>query len=42
MRKAVAAGVGAHVEGYGGRKSECTVAPPLFISGRVKSIEYGD
>jgi microcystin degradation protein MlrC len=42
IKKAIAAGVGGHVEGYVGAKVDARFAPPLLISGKVESIEYGD
>lgn len=42
IRKAIAAGVGGNVEGYVGAKVDARFAPPLFISGKVRSIVYGD
>ncbi|WP_018614897.1 M81 family metallopeptidase [Segetibacter koreensis] len=42
IKKAITAGVGAHVEGYVGAKVDGRFAPPLFIAGKVESIEYGD
>ena len=42
VKSAIAAGVGAHVEGKVGAKVDARFAPPLFISGKVEAIEYGD
>ncbi|MDR3694170.1 M81 family metallopeptidase [Mucilaginibacter sp.] len=42
VKKAIAAGVGKQVEGYAGAKADARYAPPLFISGAVESIVYGD
>ncbi|MCW3110850.1 MAG: putative microcystin degradation protein MlrC [Segetibacter sp.] len=42
VKNAIAAGVGGHVEGYAGAKVEARYAPPVLISGKVESIEYGD
>lgn len=42
IKSAIAAGIGAHVEGYVGAKVDDRFAPPLFISGKVESIEHGD
>ena len=42
VKNAIAAGVGRHVEGYAGAKVDSRYAPPLFISGTVESIVYGD
>ena len=42
IKQAIAAGVGAHVEGYVGAKVDARFAPPLFISGKVEAIEHGD
>jgi microcystin degradation protein MlrC len=39
---AIKAGVGAQVGGYAGAKVDARYAPPLFISGKVRSIVYGD
>ncbi len=40
--KAVYAGVGATVQGWAGAMVDARYAPPLLISGKVKSIVYGD
>jgi microcystin degradation protein MlrC len=42
VKNAIAAGVGGHVEGKVGAKVDARFAPPLFISGKVEAIEYGD
>lgn len=42
VEKAIAAGVGNNVEGYAGAKVDARYAPPVFLSGKVKSIERGD
>ena len=42
IKKAVAAGVGATVEGYVGAQVDARFAPPLLISGTVQSIVHGD
>jgi microcystin degradation protein MlrC len=42
VKKAIAAGVGAHVEGYAGAAVDARYAPPLLISGTVESIVSGD
>jgi microcystin degradation protein MlrC len=42
IKSAIAAGVGGHVKGYVGAKVDARFAPPLFIAGKVESIEYGD
>lgn len=42
VKSAIAAGVGGQVEGYAGAKVDARFAPPLLISGKVESIEYGD
>jgi microcystin degradation protein MlrC len=42
VQHAIKAGVGGNVEGYAGAKVDARYAPPLLISGKVKSIEYGD
>jgi len=42
IKKAIAAGVGGHVEGYAGAKVDARFAPPVLLSGKVESIEYGD
>jgi len=42
IKKAIAAKVGGHVEGYAGAAVDARYAPPLLISGTVESIEYGD
>ena len=42
VKNAIKAGVGAQVTGYAGAKVDARYAPPLKISGLVKSIAYGD
>ena len=42
VKNAIKAGVGANVEGYAGAIVDARYAPPLLISGNVRSIEYGD
>lgn len=42
IKSAIAAGVGAHLEGYVGAKVDARFAPPILIKGKVESIEYGD
>ena len=42
IKSAIAAGKGGHVEGKVGAKVDSRFAPPLFISGKVEAIEYGD
>jgi len=42
VKSAIAAGVGNHVDGYAGAKVDARLAPPVHISGTVKSIVYGD
>ncbi|MEP7110312.1 MAG: M81 family metallopeptidase [Ferruginibacter sp.] len=42
IKKAVAAGVGNHVDGIAGAKVDSRFAPPVHLSGTVQSIEYGD
>jgi microcystin degradation protein MlrC len=42
VKNAIAAGVGAHVEGNAGAKVDARYAPPVHISGTVESIVYGD
>jgi microcystin degradation protein MlrC len=42
VKNAIAAGVGGQVEGKVGAKVDARFAPPLFISGKVEAIEYGD
>jgi microcystin degradation protein MlrC len=42
VKNAIAAGVGGHVEGKVGAQVDARFAPPLFISGKVEAIEYGD
>ena len=40
--KAIKAGVGSTVQGYAGAMVDARFAPPLLITGEVKSITYGD
>jgi len=42
VQKAIAAGVGKHVEGFAGATVDARYAPPVWISGTVESIVYGD
>jgi microcystin degradation protein MlrC len=42
VKSAITAGVGGHVEGKVGAQVDARFAPPLFISGKVEAIEYGD
>ena len=42
VKKAIAAGVGGQVEDYVGAKVDARFAPPILLSGKVKSIQYGD
>jgi microcystin degradation protein MlrC len=42
IKSALAAGVGATVEGYVGATVDARFAPPLLISGKVEAIEHGD
>jgi microcystin degradation protein MlrC len=42
IEKAVAAGVGAQVEGTAGAAIDNRYAPPVYLSGTVESIEHGD
>jgi microcystin degradation protein MlrC len=42
VQKAVKAGVGKTVQGYAGAMVDARYAAPLLISGKVKSIVYGD
>ena len=42
VKKAIAAGVGNHVDGYAGAKVDARFAGPVHLSGTVESIEYGD
>lgn len=42
VKKAIAAGVGGHVDGYAGAKVDARSAPPVHIAGTVESIVYGD
>jgi microcystin degradation protein MlrC len=42
VKKAIATGVGGHVDAYAGAKVDARYAPPVRLSGTVTSIEYGD
>ncbi|HTI58624.1 M81 family metallopeptidase [Mucilaginibacter sp.] len=42
IKKAIAAGVGGHVDGYAGAKVDSRLAPPVHIAGTVESIVKGD
>ncbi|PUZ30439.1 Microcystin degradation protein MlrC, contains DUF1485 domain [Chitinophaga costaii] len=42
VEKAIAAGVGGHVDGYAGATVDARFAPPAHIVGKVESIVYGD
>ncbi len=42
VKKAIAAGVGKHVEGYAGAQVDARYAPPILLSGTVESIVHGD
>ena len=42
VAKAIEAGVGAQVEGYAGAAVDDRYAPPILLSGIIKSIEHGD
>jgi microcystin degradation protein MlrC len=42
IQKATKAGPGATVQGYAGAMVDARYAPPLLITGKVKSIVYGD
>jgi microcystin degradation protein MlrC len=42
VQKAIKSGTGATVQGYAGAMVDARYAPPLLISGKVKSIVYGD
>jgi microcystin degradation protein MlrC len=42
IKKAIAAGVGGHVDGYAGAKVDSRLAPPVHIVGTVESIVKGD
>ena len=42
IEKAMAAGVGGHVDGYAGAKVDARLAPPVHIAGTVESIVKGD
>ena len=42
VQKAIAAGIGHHVEGYAGAAVDSRFAPPVLLSGTVESIFYGD
>lgn len=42
IQKAIAAGIGGTVSGYAGAKVDARFAPPVRLTGTVKSIIYGD
>jgi microcystin degradation protein MlrC len=42
VQKAIKAGTGATIHGYAGAMVDARYAPPLLISGKVRSIVYGD
>ena len=42
VKKAIAAGVGGHVEGKAGANVDARYAPPVPLNGTVESIAYGD
>jgi len=42
INKAIAAGIGGHVDGYAGAKVDARLAPPVHIVGTVESIVKGD
>jgi microcystin degradation protein MlrC len=42
VKKAIEAGVGGNVNGYAGAKVDARYAPPVWISGTIESIAYGD
>jgi len=42
VEKAIAAGVGGHVDGYAGARVDARYAPPVRLSGTVRAIERGD
>ena len=42
VQQAIKAGVGGTVQGYAGAKVDARYAPPVLISGTVRSIVYGD
>jgi microcystin degradation protein MlrC len=42
VEKAIAAGVGQHVDGFAGAVVDSRFAPPVHLSGTVESITYGD
>src|ERR1700712_4267045 len=42
VKSAIAADIGNHVDGYAGAKVDSRLAPPVHLSGIVKSIVYGD
>ena len=42
IKKAIAAGVGGHVEGVAGATVDARFAPPIPLNGTVESIVYGD
>ncbi|QHS63701.1 M81 family metallopeptidase [Chitinophaga agri] len=42
VEKAIAAGVGGHVDGYAGAAVDARYAPPVRLNGTVEAIEKGD
>lgn len=42
VAKAIAAGVGGHVDGYAGAAIDARYAPPIRLTGTVTAIEHGD
>ena len=42
VTKAIASGVGQHVDGYAGAAVDARFAPPVHLVGTVQSIVYGD
>ncbi len=42
IKNAITAKVGGHAEGYAGAAVDARYAPPVWISGTVESIQYGD
>jgi microcystin degradation protein MlrC len=42
VQKALAAGVGGHVDGYAGAKVDARFAPPVHLAGTVTAIKKGD
>lgn len=42
IQKAIAAGIGGKVSGYAGAQVDARFAPPVKLTGTVKSIVYGD